>query len=99
MFQSSLLQALLGELPLVTGAVKVSGFVSYASQEPWLFEASIRQNILFGCPYDVTRYNSVVAACALQPDLKQLSYGDRTLVGDRGVVLSGGQRARINLAR
>lgn len=98
-FQSSFLQAILGELKPLTGQIYVSGKVSYASQEPWLFAGSVRSNILFGQPYDKDRYQKVINVCALVKDLEQFPYGDKTLVGDRGTALSGGQRARINLAR
>lgn len=77
----------------------VIGNISYASQEPWLFVSSVKNNILFGMDFEKDKYNKVVNVCALQRDFKQLSYGDRTLVGERGASLSGGQRARINLAR
>ncbi|XP_025200376.1 probable multidrug resistance-associated protein lethal(2)03659, partial [Melanaphis sacchari] len=97
--KSSLIQAILRELPLSEGSITVSGTVSYASQEPWLFNGSIQQNILFGSPMDYNRYNEVIRVCALKTDFKQLPYGDRSLVGERGVSLSGGQRARVNLAR
>ncbi|GLV41553.1 uncharacterized protein CBL_06782 [Carabus blaptoides fortunei] len=97
--KSSFLQLLLGELVPHSGSVNVNGAVSYASQEPWLFVSSVRNNILFGQPYDRDRYKRVVHVCALERDLEQLPYGDKTLVGERGVSLSGGQRARINLAR
>ncbi|KAL6254636.1 hypothetical protein P5V15_013943 [Pogonomyrmex californicus] len=73
--------------------------ISYASQEPWLFGGTVRDNILFGQPYDKVRYTQVANACALTKDFRQFPQGDMTLVGDRGVSLSGGQRARINLAR
>ncbi|KAF0706159.1 putative multidrug resistance-associated protein lethal(2)03659, partial [Aphis craccivora] len=96
---SSLIQAILRELPLCEGSISVSGTISYASQEPWLFNGSIQQNILFGSPMDHNRYKEVVKVCALKTDFKQLPYGDRSLVGERGVSLSGGQRARVNLAR
>lgn len=59
----------------------------------------MRNNILFGQSYDKERYNEVIKVCALIKDFQQFNYGDRTLVGDRGAALSGGQRARINLAR
>lgn len=97
--QTSLLHALLGELPLKTGSISIAENISYASQEPWLFAASVRQNILFGSEYQRDRYRQVVKVCALKADFDQFPYGDKTLVGERGVSLSGGQRARINLAR
>ncbi|VVC32175.1 Hypothetical protein CINCED_3A023482 [Cinara cedri] len=97
--KSSLLQSILRELPLSEGSVSVSGVVSYASQEPWLFGGSIQQNILFGSPMDEERYKQVIQVCALKTDFKQFPYGDRTIVGDRGESLSGGQKARVNLAR
>ncbi|XP_050313562.1 probable multidrug resistance-associated protein lethal(2)03659 [Anthonomus grandis grandis] len=97
--KSSLLHLILRELPLIGGSLEVNGEVSYASQEPWLFAGSVRQNILFGLPMDKKRYHTVVRRCALEKDFQLLPYGDKTIVGDRGVSLSGGQRARINLAR
>ncbi|XP_016974443.1 probable multidrug resistance-associated protein lethal(2)03659 [Drosophila rhopaloa] len=96
--KSSLIQAILGELPGESGKLKVQGKVSYASQEPWLFNASVRDNILFGLPMDKHRYRTVVKKCALERDF-ELFQGDRTFVGERGASLSGGQRARISLAR
>lgn len=97
--KSSLLHVLLQELPLVSGTLLIKGEISYASQEPWLFAGTIRQNILFGQAMDKQRYNTVVKRCALERDFSLLPYGDKTLIGDRGISLSGGQRARINLAR
>ncbi|XP_044752072.1 probable multidrug resistance-associated protein lethal(2)03659 isoform X2 [Coccinella septempunctata] len=97
--KSSLFQTILKELPLMDGSLVVNGEISYASQEPWLFSGTVRQNILFGLPMDKLRYKTVVKTCALERDFTLLPYGDKTLVGDRGVSLSGGQRARINLAR
>lgn len=90
---------ILQELPLIEGTLRVTGEISYASQEPWLFAGTVRQNILFGLPMDKQRYRTVVQKCALERDFTLLPYGDKTIVGDRGVSLSGGQRARINLAR
>ncbi|CAH0600504.1 unnamed protein product [Chrysodeixis includens] len=97
--KTSLLQLLLRELPLKDGSLNVRGKLSYACQESWLFPGTVRENILFGLPYDVTRYKEVCKASCLVPDFKQFPYGDLSLVGERGVSLSGGQRARINLAR
>lgn len=93
------MQALLGELKFSEGKVSVSGSLSYCSQEPWVFASSVRQNITFGLPFNKTRYSDVVRVCALSQDFTQLAEGDRTIIGDRGASLSGGQRARVNLAR
>ncbi|KYN05541.1 Multidrug resistance-associated protein 4 [Cyphomyrmex costatus] len=95
--KSSVLHLLLKELN--PGAGNPNLRISYASQEPWLFGGTVRDNILFGQPYDKTRYIQVANVCALTKDFQQFPQGDMTLVGDRGVSLSGGQRARINLAR
>ncbi|CAH2068598.1 unnamed protein product, partial [Iphiclides podalirius] len=97
--KSSILQLLLNELRSTRGRIHLSGPLSYASQEPWLFVATVRQNILFGLPYNPKKYKEVVKVCALQKDFQQFPHGDQTLVGERGASLSGGQRARINLAR
>lgn len=86
-------------MEITSGNIDVNGTISYASQEPWVFAASIRQNILFGQAYNKKRYNQVVQVCALEKDFKQFADGDLTLVGERGASLSGGQKARINLAR
>ncbi|XP_045472553.1 ATP-binding cassette subfamily C member 4-like isoform X2 [Harmonia axyridis] len=97
--KSSLLETVLGELIITSGTKIVNGTVSYASQEPWVFGASVRQNILFGSDYNKKRYNEVVRVCSLEKDFQQFPNGDLSLVGDRGASLSGGQKARINLAR
>lgn len=90
---------LLKELPIDSGTITIDGKLSYASQDPWSFNASVRSNILFGMPFDQKKYDHVIDVCALKHDLQQLPFNDRTLVGERGVSLSGGQKARINLAR
>ncbi|XP_065723649.2 probable multidrug resistance-associated protein lethal(2)03659 isoform X2 [Drosophila suzukii] len=97
--KSSLLQAILGELRAESGEIKICGTMSYASQEPWLFSGTVRQNILFGQPMDRRRYDAVVKECALERDFDLLPLKDKTIVGDRGASLSGGQKARISLAR
>ncbi|GAA5888564.1 hypothetical protein JCM6882_008999 [Rhodosporidiobolus microsporus] len=97
--KTSLLLGLLGELEVVSGTVELPSSVSYASQHPWLESLSVRDNILFGYSYDAKRYRAVLRACALEPDLSILPSGDLTFVGERGVSLSGGQKARIALAR
>ncbi|KAG6463316.1 hypothetical protein O3G_MSEX013801 [Manduca sexta] len=97
--KSSILQLLLKELPAAAGTVSIYGKISYACQEAWLFPSTVRENILFGLPFEPEKYKRVCRVCALEKDFKQFTYGDQTLVGERGVSLSGGQRARINLAR
>ncbi|EDV54718.2 probable multidrug resistance-associated protein lethal(2)03659 [Drosophila erecta] len=97
--KSSLIQAILGELRVESGEIEVTGSMSYASQEPWLFSGTVRQNILFGQPMDRRRYDLVVRKCALERDLDLLPLKDKTILGDRGASLSGGQKARISLAR
>lgn len=97
--KTSLLSAILGEMNLIQGKVNVEGAISYASQDSWIFGASVRQNIVFGESFDRQRYENVVKVCALQKDFEQFHEGDRTIVGERGSSLSGGQKARISLAR
>lgn len=97
--KSSLLYLLLGELSYFEGKVEVNGVISYSSQEPWLFSGTIRQNILFGRKFERVRYEEVCYVCALITDFKLFPLGDKTFVGEKGASLSGGQRARVNLAR
>ncbi|XP_040888565.1 multidrug resistance-associated protein 4 [Toxotes jaculatrix] len=97
--KSSLLSSILGELPNEKGVLKVKGQLTYAAQQPWVFPGTIRSNILFGKELDVQKYERVIRACALKRDLELLPDGDQTLIGDRGATLSGGQKARVNLAR
>ncbi|CAK9798979.1 Probable multidrug resistance-associated protein lethal(2)03659 [Anthophora quadrimaculata] len=97
--KTSFLSAILGEIDVTEGHVKVNGSMSYAGQEAWVFGSTVRQNILFGQPYDRHRYQKVIKACSLLRDFKQFPQGDQTVVGERGSSLSGGQKARINLAR
>uniref|UniRef100_A0A674EZC4 Multidrug resistance-associated protein 4 n=1 Tax=Salmo trutta TaxID=8032 RepID=A0A674EZC4_SALTR len=97
--QSSLLSAILGELPHDKGVLRVKGQLTYASQQPWVFPGTIRSNILFGKELHPQKYEKVLRACALKRDMELLPDGDLTLIGDRGATLSGGQKARVNLAR
>lgn len=97
--KSTLLQVILGELDLDEGIIEINGTISYSSQEMWLFEGTIRDNIIFTGKYDEKRYKEIIKVCALERDLKLLPHGDHTIIGERGVSLSGGQRARVNLAR
>ncbi|KAM3857219.1 ATP-binding cassette sub-family C member 4-like [Diretmus argenteus] len=97
--KSSLLSAILRELPHDKGVLKVKGQLTYASQQPWVFPGTIRSNILFGKELNPQKYEKVLRACALKRDMELLPDGDLTLIGDRGATLSGGQKARVNLAR
>ncbi|VDO98042.1 unnamed protein product [Soboliphyme baturini] len=97
--KSSVLTSLIGETVRVGGTATVSGRIAYVPQEAWLFSGTIRQNILFGRSYNPSQYQKTIEAACLLEDLKQLRDGDLTLVGDKGASLSGGQKARINLAR
>lgn len=93
--KSTLMQVLLRELPLVGGSIGINGSISYASQESWVFNSTVQQNITFGQPMDRSRYNEVVRCAALKKDFEQLKDGDMTLVGENGIGLSGGQKARV----
>lgn len=121
--QSSLLSALIGEMRRLEGSVKLYGKTAYCAQQAWIQNATLRDNILFGLPYDEAKYDRVIDACALASDLEILpgkirilgskSYygynnalsphrfaaGDLTEIGEQGIGLSGGQKARVNLAR
>ncbi|CAE6434162.1 unnamed protein product [Rhizoctonia solani] len=97
--KTSLLSAVVGEMIREDGSVKVNGKIAYAPQNAWIMNATIRENILFSHRYDEEFYNLVLDACALRPDLALFNHGDLTEVGEKGITLSGGQRARISLAR
>ena len=97
--KSTLLSAIAGEISDVRGTITFSGTLVYVPQTPWIFSGTIRKNILFGQPYDEPKYNRVIEACALTEDIQRFSDYDQTVVGERGEVLSGGQKARVSLAR
>ncbi|KAG8525614.1 uncharacterized protein KY384_009258 [Bacidia gigantensis] len=98
--KSALLQSILGELDLRSGHIdRSSNVFGYCAQSPWLQSMSIRDNILFSLPFDEERYYQVLDACALTIDLEHFKDGDRSLIGENGIGLSGGQRARVALAR
>ncbi|KAJ5288870.1 hypothetical protein N7478_001900 [Penicillium angulare] len=98
--KTALLQALLGELDLLSGKLHIPNeMMGYCAQTPWLQSMSIRDNILFSAPYEEVRYKHTLEACALLPDLAQFKHGDLSFIGENGIGLSGGQKARVALAR
>ncbi|KAK9692619.1 hypothetical protein K7432_014250 [Basidiobolus ranarum] len=88
-----------GTMHIATGADGEPIKIAYAAQSPWLFAGSIRENILFGATYEAGRFQKVIQVCQLDRDFTILSNGEHTIIGERGVTLSGGQRARVALAR
>ncbi|KAJ6465017.1 P-loop containing nucleoside triphosphate hydrolase protein [Mycena sanguinolenta] len=103
--KTSLLMALLGEMHFIPSSPRSwynlprGGGVAYAAQESWVLNETIRDNILFGAPYDEERYKKVLYQCALERDLELFEAGDKSEVGEKGLTLSGGQKARCTLAR
>ncbi|CAD7079877.1 unnamed protein product [Hermetia illucens] len=97
--KSSVVSAFLGEMDKISGRVNTHGRMAYVPQQAWIQNATLRDNILFGKPYDKKRYDRVIEACALKPDIDILSAGDNTEIGEKGINLSGGQKQRVSLAR
>lgn len=97
--KSSFLSCILGEIPKITGEVRICGSAAYVSQSAWIQSGNIEDNILFGCTSDKAKYKNVIQACSLKKDLEHFSHGDQTIIGDRGINLSGGQKQRVQLAR
>ncbi|KAF8940207.1 hypothetical protein BGZ47_007831 [Haplosporangium gracile] len=97
--KSSLLSAIIGEMYKLQGRIQVSGRIAYVPQQSWIMNATLRDNILFGNEYDQERYQHILFACGLEPDLAILPAGDMTEIGERGINLSGGQKQRVSLAR
>ncbi|KAJ2229222.1 hypothetical protein EV180_001607, partial [Coemansia sp. RSA 518] len=97
--KSSLVSAILGDMIKCDGSVRVRGSIAYVPQQAWIMNATLRDNILFGSRFDQEFYDRVVDACALRPDLDMLPGGDMTEIGEKGINLSGGQKARVSLAR
>lgn len=97
--KSSLLHAILGDIWKIKGEVVVHGSIAYVAQQPWIMNASVKENVVFGHRWDPQFYERTIDACALTEDFKTLQDGDQTEVGERGISLSGGQKARLTLAR
>ncbi|KAK7017781.1 ABC protein [Favolaschia claudopus] len=97
--KSSLLQGLIGEMRSTQGKWSFGASVAYCPQGAWIQNATLRDNILFGRPFDEERYWRVIEDACLLPDLELLADGDLTEVGEKGINLSGGQKQRVNIAR
>ncbi|KAG6877944.1 hypothetical protein C0993_001802 [Termitomyces sp. T159_Od127] len=97
--KSSLLQSVIGEMRRTRGKVFLGGTVAYVPQTAWIRNATLRENVLFGHEDDETRFREVIKACHLEHDLEMLPHGERTEIGEKGINLSGGQKARVSLAR
>ncbi|XP_058723910.1 ABC transporter C family member 2-like [Vicia villosa] len=98
--KTSLISAMLGELPpIADSTVVMRGTVAYVPQVSWIFNATVRDNILFGSAFDPIRYERAINVTELQHDLELLSGGDLTEIGERGVNISGGQKQRVSMAR
>ncbi|KAG2317921.1 hypothetical protein Bca52824_021043 [Brassica carinata] len=97
--KSSLLSSILGEVPKISGTVKVFGRKAYVAQSPWIQSGKVEDNILFGKPMEREWYERVLEACSLNKDLELLPFHDQTVIGERGINLSGGQKQRIQIAR
>eukprot|EP01125_Pyxidicula_operculata_P021880 TRINITY_DN8721_c0_g1_i1.p1 TRINITY_DN8721_c0_g1~~TRINITY_DN8721_c0_g1_i1.p1 ORF type:complete len:1258 (+),score=294.88 TRINITY_DN8721_c0_g1_i1:29-3775(+) len=97
--KSSLIATMLGETRIVSGEMSVGGRFAYVPQTPWVMQATVQENILFGKPYDKKKYERAIFAAGLAPDLPSFPNGDQTEIGERGINISGGQKQRIALAR
>ncbi|XP_042517058.1 ABC transporter C family member 3-like [Macadamia integrifolia] len=97
--KSSLLSCILGEVPKVSGTIKLNGTKAYVAQSPWIQSGKIVDNILFGKEMDIEKYEMILEACSLKKDLELCAFGDQTIIGERGINLSGGQKQRIQIAR
>ncbi|PRP77744.1 putative multidrug resistance protein [Planoprotostelium fungivorum] len=97
--KTSVLSAILGEIPKLKGRVCVHGSKAYVAQQAWMQNATLRDNILFGNVYDEERYDRVLQVCELKNDIATLPHGDSTEIGEKGINLSGGQKQRVSLAR
>ena len=97
--KSSLLSCIIGEVPKISGTLKICGTKAYVSQSPWIQSGKIEENILFGKEMDREKYEKVLEACSLKKDLEILPFGDQTIVGEKGINLSGGQKQRVQIAR
>lgn len=97
--KSSLLNSIIGEMSVLSGSIKSCGSIAYVPQVPWILSGSLRDNILLGKGFDARRYEEVIQACTLDVDISAMVGGDMSRIGEKGLNLSGGQKARLALAR
>ncbi|KAI5409094.1 ABC transporter C family member 3 isoform X3 [Lathyrus oleraceus] len=97
--KSSLVSCIIGEIPKISGTLKVCGTKAYVAQSPWIQSGKIQENILFGREMDREKYEKVLEACSMKKDLEVLPFGDQTIIGEKGINLSGGQKQRVQIAR
>ncbi|KAG0232674.1 Canalicular multispecific organic anion transporter 2 [Actinomortierella wolfii] len=97
--KTTLLSSMIGDTYCRQGSVKVYGRMAYVPQQAWIVNATLKDNILFGNEFDQAKYDRIVMACGLLPDIAMLPAGDMTEIGERGINLSGGQKQRVSLAR
>ncbi|KAF7760155.1 hypothetical protein Agabi119p4_10831 [Agaricus bisporus var. burnettii] len=97
--KSSILEALIGEMRRRRGKVVVGGSIAYVPQTPWIRNATLRENVTFGQDDDEDKFREIIRACSLEHDLEVLPQGESTEIGEKGINLSGGQKARVSLAR
>ncbi|KAJ7746241.1 multidrug resistance-associated ABC transporter [Mycena metata] len=97
--KSSILQAMIGEMRRTAGTVVFGGSIAYVPQTAWIRNATLRDNVLFGQEEDEEKFRRIIRACSLEHDLEVLPHGEETEIGERGINLSGGQKARVSLAR
>lgn len=97
--KSSLISCIIGEIPKISGNLKVCGTKAYVAQSPWIQSGKIEDNILFGREMDREKYEKVLEACSFKKDLEVLPFGDQTIIGEKGINLSGGQKQRVQIAR
>jgi len=98
--KSSLVSAMLGDMTIVSGRAKLCGKVAYIPQQAWIFNATVRENITFGLPFNRRLYDAAIDSSQLRTDIdKQFAGGDMCEIGEKGINLSGGQKQRVNIAR
>lgn len=97
--KSSLLSVIAGEIPVIEGTIDCCDTIAYVPQIPWVFSGTLRENVLFGLPFNYDKYIRAIRACGLEEDIQRFPDRDQVVIGERGDTLSGGQKTRISLAR